>query len=130
MSVSVFGSQPKGLVAFADNGGGGDDFRLLEHVGKVAVFEVQGPESVTTQYGDKTAIRANVTVVGGGTYTDVLIFNSAPVDQLKGSTGQKVVAAIEEYKGMGGKGAAAPRLVAPSAEQLKAAESALGEAPF
>lgn len=133
MSVSVFGDQPKGLVAFNESAGSGD-FRLRDHAGKAAVFTVLGPKQIQTEFGDKTAVSANVTVIesDGSTtdYSDALIFNKAPVDQLQGSTGQRVVAAIELYdtkrKEYDGTAKMAPRLVAPTAEQLAAAEKAIG----
>ena len=125
MSVSVFGEQPKGLVAFEDAGaGGGDDFTMSEHVGRTAIFTVHGPKEVQTKFGPKTAISADVQVVGGNRYSDVLIFSQVPVDQLKASTGQQVVAAIDSYETKTGN--RAPRLVAPTAEQLAAAEKAIG----
>lgn len=123
--VNVFGSGPKGLQPFTDKGFDGDDFRLVEHVGKAAIFKVHGPKEITTnRYGVKTAIQADVVVLDadgeGKEFSNVLIFNAAPVDQLKGLTGQEVVAQIEEYESnAGGK---APRLAEPSQASIAAAE--------
>lgn len=130
MSVSVFGDGPKGLTAFAEAPAGEfDNLRLLDHVGKAAVFTVKGPEQTQLQTGEvKPTVRTDVVVIesdgSSQSYSDVLIFNKAVVQQLSSSTGDRVVAAIDSYKGFGGKGAEAPKLVAPSAEQVAAAEKA------
>lgn len=121
MATSVFGSAPKGLVKFEEaSSEDRDDFRLSEHVGKVAQFIVAGPEQVSTgKYGEKTAIRCEVKLNDGGaikTYTNVLIFNAAPVSQLKGLTGQAPIAAIVQYESK--TGTVAPKLDTPTDEQV------------
>lgn len=122
--LNVFGSQPAGLTAFDESMGGGDDFRLAENVGKALIVSVHGPKEVSTSYGPKTAISCDVVVLaedGTGTpYTNVLIFNAAPVDQMKGLAGQKVVAIVGTYETkQGGK---APRFEAPTPAIIAAAE--------
>lgn len=129
MGLNVFGDKPAGLTAFTDPGpGGGDDFRIAEHIGSAVIVTVHGPKEVATSYGPKTAISADVVVLeddkGAGTrYADVLIFNAAPVDQMKSQAGQTLAAVIGSYETkQGGK---APRLEAPSPEVVKAAEAYL-----
>lgn len=124
MALNVFGSAPAGLQAFEDKGFGGDDFRLVEHIGKAGIFKVQGPQDVNTRNGLKTAIKADVTIFdgegGSQEFSDVLIFNMAPVDQLKPYAGQEIVALIGEYESKsGGK---APKLEAPTQAVIAAAE--------
>lgn len=126
MALSVFGSAPAGLTAFSESAGGGDDFRLVEHVGEVLIITVHGPKEVATAaYGVKTAISCDVVALAANAepavYKDVLIFNAAPVDQLRGSAGQTVVAAVELYETK--QKSKAPRLAAPSPEGMKAAEA-------
>lgn len=124
MGLSVFGSQPAGLVPFNESMGGGDDFRMAEHAGAAVIVSVQGPKDVSTSYGPKTAIACDVVELApdgsGQKYSDVLIFNAAPVDQLKGLAGQQIVAVIGTYETkQGGK---APRFEAPTPEVIAAAE--------
>lgn len=130
MGLSVFGdSSPAGLSSFVDTGVGGDDFRMAEHIGAAVIVTVHGPKEVnTTNYGLKTAISCDVVVLdddkGNGTrYENVLIFNAAPVDQMKGSAGQTLAATIGSYDTkQGGK---APKFEEPTPEVVKAAEAYL-----
>ena len=131
MGLSVFGDNPATLTSFSDPGvGGGDDFRMAEHVGAWVIVSVQGPKEVTTsQYGLKTAIACDVVVLDqkkegqGEKFENVLIFNAAPVDQMKGLAGQTVAATIESYNTkQGGK---APKFGEPTPEVVKAAEAYL-----
>jgi len=99
--LNVFGSQPAGaggLTAFVDKGFDGDDFAIVEHIGKAAIFRVHGPEEVNTKYGLKTAIKADVVVLGGADgakeYKGVLVFSMIVVDQLQALAGQTTVARI------------------------------------
>lgn len=123
--VNVFGSAPAGLQSFKDTGLDGDDFRLLDHVGKAAVFKVQGPEEITTKFGLKTAIKADVVVVDADgkteSFSNVLIFSSVPVSQLKAYAGQEVVAVVDTYETK--QGNTAPKLVEPSPEAVAAVEA-------
>ena len=134
MGLNVFGSAPAGLTAFKE---GGDDFHLVDHVGKHAIFQVMGPEEVNTaKYGLKTAVKAEVAVLDGSDvieFADVLIFNAAPVSQLKGLAGQTTVALIEQYETK--QGNMAPRLAEPTPAAIAAAEAHLkkkggAEPPF
>ncbi len=142
MGFSVFGDQPKGLTPFEETAPEDrrPSLRLLDHVGKAAIFTIAGPVEKNTKYGLKTAVSCPVVVVLDGknepvVYTDSLIFGQAPVDQLKGRAGQTIVALIGSYdSATGGK---APRLEAPTAAALAAAEEydkahpqAEGKPPF
>lgn len=129
MSVNVFGSAPagsNGLEAFADKGFDGDDFRLVEHVGKSAIFTVHGPKNVNTRNGAKDAVQVDVVVLDGDKgqkFDNVLIFNQVPVDQLRGLSGRTTVAAITTYETKSG--GQAPKLDAPSESDLAAAKKYL-----
>lgn len=121
--MNIFGDQPATLQSFKDREIGGDDFRLAEHVGKGVIITVLGPKEVqTANYGLKTAIAVNAVVLNadgtGKAYDDALIFNAAPVDQLKGSAGQTLVAQITTYTAKSG--TQAPKFEAPS-EAVQAA---------
>ena len=122
--LNVFGSQPAGLIPFDGSQSGGDDFRIAENVGKTLIVKVHGPKEVNTSYGEKTAISADVVVLGedgnGEAFSNVLIFNAAPVDQLKGHAGQSIVATVGTYETK--QGGDAPRLEAPSPEAVALAE--------
>ena len=127
MALNVFGSAPASLTAFNETMSGGDDFRLAENIGAHLIITVTGPKEVSTSFGVKTAIEASKVVALGATpadakvYTDVLIFNAAPVDQLKGSAGQSVIVTVDTYETkQGGK---APRFTAPTAEVVTSAEA-------
>ena len=128
--LNVFGSKPagsEGLVAFADKGFDGDDFRLIEHVGKAAIIRVHGPEQVNTKNGLKTAVKADVTVIGndgnGQKYENVLIFNQVPVQQLSEYAGQTTVARIDTYETK--QGNTAPKLDDATEADVKAATAIL-----
>lgn len=123
---SIFGDKPAGMTPFAESGSTGDDFRISEHVGKTAIFTIHGPvEKQTNLYGVKTAISLDVVVLnadGSGTpFKDSLVFNAAPVDQMKGLTGQTIIATIESYKSK--QGTMAPRLAVPDAAAQALAEA-------
>ena len=135
--VNVFGSTPAGLTPFKDTGLSGDDFRMLDHVGKAGIFKVQGPEEIKTKFGLKTAIKADVVVVDwiAGTpaqeFSDALIFSSVPVSQLKALAGQTTVAVIDTFETK--TGGTAPKLAEPPAAAVTAAEKFLAanaEPPF
>lgn len=130
MALSVFGNDPAGLSSFVDSGvGDGDDFRMAEHVGASVIVTVHGPKEVTTnKYGLKTAISCDVVVLGekegeGTKYENVLIFNAAPVDQMKSSAGQTLAAKIGDYETK--QGGRAPKFEEPTDEVIKAAEAYL-----
>ena len=124
--LSVFSSNPAGLQPFSDNFGEGDDFKMVDHIGKIVIVTVKGPEEVETKlYGRKTAIKADIITVeadGPKKYSDVLIFNAAPVKQLADKAGQTFAAQIVTYKTK--QGGQAPKFDAADAEQTKAAEAA------
>lgn len=125
MGLNIFGDQPATLTAFQERATGGDDFRLAEHVGKGVILTVIGPKEVpTANYGVKTAINVDAVVLEadgtGKKYEDALIFNAAPVDQLKGLAGQTLVAQITTYTAKSG--TQAPKLEAPSDAVQKAAQ--------
>lgn len=125
--VNVFGSKPAALTPFVDSGTDGDELHLIEHAGKAAIFKVQGPEEVTTKFGLRTAVKADVIVFGPDgeptRFSDVLIFNQVPVGQLKPLAGQTTVAMIETYeKKTGGD---APKLAEPTPEVVALAEKIL-----
>jgi hypothetical protein len=138
MGLNVFGSNPAGLTPFNEKQGGGDDYRLAEHIGANVIIAIAGPKEVTTQrYGVKTAISCDIVDLAsdgtGKEYKDVLIFNAAPVDQLKGLAGQTIVATIGSYETKSG--GSAPRFEAPSPEVVAVAEkytaaNSKTEAPF
>jgi hypothetical protein len=126
--LSVFGADgPKKLVGFKDNSGEDrDNFKLVEHVGSVAIFRVHGVEDVKTNlFGVRPAVKVDVTIVGedgeGETFKNVLIFNAVPVDQLRDYAGQTLVARVGTYdKKTGGQ---APKLIEASAEEQELAEA-------
>lgn len=121
--ISVFGSEPAGITAFSESGpSGGDDFRLAENIGADLLVSVTGPKEVTTSFGVKTAIQCEriVRLSDSAVFRDVLIFNAAPVDQLRDKAGQMLVVSVSSYETkQGGK---APRFIPPSAEAVAAAE--------
>lgn len=122
--LNIFGDKPATLSAFQERPVGGDDFRLAEHVGKGVIVEVLGPKEVQTNlYGVKTAMNVNVVVLeadgSGKKYEDVLIFNAAPLDQLKGLAGQTIIAQVTTYKSK--QGTQAPKFEAPSEAVVAAA---------
>lgn len=128
-NLNIFGSQPASLSAFKDREIGGDDFRLAEHVGKGLIIKVHGPKEVqTANYGVKTAISVDVVVLNadgsGQRFEDALIFNAAPVDQLRGYAGQTIVAEVVTYTAKSG--TQAPKLDAPSDATQKLAENFKG----
>jgi hypothetical protein len=131
MALSVFGDKPAGLTSFVDSGVTGDDFRMAEHVGKAVIVSVRGPvEKATANYGVKTAISCDVVVLdddkGNGTkYEDVLIFNAAPVSQMKDKAGQTIAAVIVSYDTK--QGGQAPKFDEPTADVVKAAEAYLAK---
>jgi len=127
MALNVFGDSPASIVNFSETLSGGDDFRLAENIGESLIITVSGPKEVTTSYGVKTAIECPeiIRVSDGAKFTSVLIFNAAPVDQLRSSAGQKVLVTVDAYETkQGGK---APRFAAPS-EAVQKAAAALSEA--
>lgn len=98
--VNVFGAAPK-AVAFAEEAG--DDFTLADYEGATVVLDVVGVEQVDTKkYGAKPAVRfSRVVVLGEGepvVFDDVLLFQSAPVNQMKRLAGQRgIVASVVSY---------------------------------
>lgn len=134
----VFGAKPAGLTPFAETDPEDrDDFRISDHIGRTVIINVVGPTEIeTNDYGTKTAIECSVVLLdedgkGGGTvFDDVLIFNSAPVAQLKKLAGQRIVALVDQYETKQSKSRKnkkdgpqmAPRLDTPSPEMVKAAE--------
>lgn len=115
--MNIFGSDPAALQTFQEREIGGDDFRLAEHVGSTAIFKVHGPKEVqTANYGVKTAVSVDVVVLNedgsGKEFSDALIFNAAPVDQLRDYTGQTIVATVATYTAKSG--TKAPKLEAPT----------------
>lgn len=100
-------------------------FRLADHVGQLAVFDVKNIETVTTKYGDKEAARVDVFLVDDGTqYNDALLFNTAPVQDLAAVAGRRVVRRIESYLSKKWNKEVL-RLRKPTAEELAAAKKAL-----
>lgn len=123
--MNIFGDTPASLATFQESQRGGDDFRMAEHVGKGVILTVLGPKEVQTNlYGPKTAINVNVVVLEadgtGKKYDDALIFNAAPVDQLKGLAGQTLVAQVTTYETK--QKSRAPKFEAPSAAVQEAAK--------
>lgn len=95
----VFGAAPK-AVAFAEEAG--DDFTLADYEGATVVLDVVGVEQIDTKYGVKSAVRfSRVVVLGEGepvVFDDVLLFQSAPVNQMKRLAGQRgIVASVVSY---------------------------------
>ena len=126
--MNIFGDQPKTLTAFEDKGSSGDSFRLAEHVGKGAIVTVIGTKEVNTaNYGKKTALNVDVVVLDDepAEFKDALIFNAAPLDQMKGYAGQTVVVDIVTYQSKSG--TKAPKFEAPSEETQKRANAYAGQ---
>lgn len=128
MTLNVFGSAP--LQAFQESGpGDGPDFAIAEHLGRTLIIQVSGPiEKQTNDYGVKTAIECpSIVSLGadaeGTVYEDVLIFQSAPVSQLRKLGGQTIVATVVTYQPKRKGAKTAYKLDAPSAEQAAAAEA-------
>lgn len=101
--VSVFGAAPAaGLVPFAEPEQG-DDFVLKEHEGATLILDVVGViQKETKLYGVKPAVELTrvVSLKAGRepqVFSNVLLFQSAPVSQLRASAGQTVVAEVVSY---------------------------------
>jgi hypothetical protein len=130
-------------MPFNDPGTGGDRIDWNTVHGALLVFDVKGhEESVTTTFGDKPAIRSDVTVLDGpnkGTvYTDALVFPLVLIGQLRGSIGGMVIGRLG--KGTAKVGQAAPWQLEAASEADKAvgerylahvsAQAAAAEEPF
>lgn len=111
-------------------------FTFEDHAGALLIVEVLGvEEEIPTTFGDKPAVRANVTVVDGDhqgdVYTDTLIFPRVLIGQLRSNVGQQVLGRL-------GQGNAKPgqkppwRLEDPTPADLAAAEKYVqtAEEPF
>lgn len=123
--MNIFGDNPKTLTSFEDKGGdGGPDFRIAEHVGKGLIISVIGTKEVqTANYGKKTAVNVDVVVLDDTPleFKDALIFNAAPVDQLRGYAGQTIVADVVTYTAKSG--TKAPKFDAPSEDTQERANA-------
>lgn len=128
--LSVFGDSPAGLVPFEDEEQG-ERVKLASLAEKTVIFKVRGKKDVkTNKYGVKPAIEADLVVIAAGKapqeFPNQLIFNAAPVQQLERKAGQTIVAKVELYET--DQGGEAPKLVAPSAKAIAAAQAYLEEA--
>jgi hypothetical protein len=78
-----------------------DQFKVADFMGTLVAITVNEVKLVTTKFGDKTAIAADVTICQGGLkgtdYTNVLIFSAGIVHDLRDcEPGETVVARIAE----------------------------------
>lgn len=111
-------------------------FTFEDHLDALLIIEVLAVESdIPTSFGDKDAVRANITVVDGphqgDVYADTLVFPRVLIGQLRSNVGQQVLGRL-------GQGNAKPgqkppwRLEDPTAADLAAAEKYVDdvEEPF
>ena len=88
------------MTDFADPAAtGGDKLPLDELKGALVIFDVhEVVESITTSYGDATAIRCNVSALDGAhaghTWADSLIFPKLLVNSLRPNVGRKVLGRV------------------------------------
>lgn len=131
MALNVFGSAPASLVPFDEAAPSGDSFKPIEHIGASVIFSVEGPDTIATKYDPaKSVVRCAKVVVldrslngEGKALSNIVVFATAIVDQLKNLTGQTTVATIGSYETK--QGGEAPRLEAASREAIAAAEKYL-----
>lgn len=81
---------------FAQLGPTSEGIQWRSNVGRLLLIEPLAVEQVATkQYGEKTAVRATVTVLDGNkgpeVYEDTLVFASKLVAQTRGAVGEKVL---------------------------------------
>lgn len=101
-------------------------FRLSDHIGRTVAFDVHSVETIMTKYGEKDAVKADVTIidglVAGMTFGDVLLFQAAVVDSLRDCVDENepIVALVTEATSKSGN--AYLTLSAPTADQWSAAE--------
>lgn len=114
-------------MPFATPSAPGDGMTWEDHNGSLLLIEVTGQEfKVTTSFGDKDPVRANVHVIDGPgkgeSYDDTLVFPTLLVSQLKGQIGQKVLGRL-------GQGTAKPGQKPPwILGEASAADTELAEA--
>lgn len=113
-------------MPFNDPGTGGDRIDFESVKGALLLFDVKSVEQgISTSFGEKSAIRADVAVLDGAhkadVYADTLIFPLVLQGQLRGSVGEQVLGRL-------GQGAAKPgqkppwQLTPASAEDRAIAE--------
>lgn len=82
-------------------GPAGQEFGLSDFVGELLFCLVGGYEpTMSTQYGEKAAVRATVIVLSGPKageiYRDVLIFNTRVVQRLRGAVGEAILGFVTQ----------------------------------
>jgi hypothetical protein len=127
---------------FNDPGTGGDRLDYDGVEGALLLFSVKSVEDgITTIYGEKSAIRADVAVLDGALkgeeFNDALVFPLVLQGQLRGSVGAKVLGRLG--KGSAKPGQKPPWTLAPATDADKdvgrkylkyAALKAVDEEPF
>ena len=76
-------------------------FKAADHIGRLVAITVNAVENVETKFGEKTAIKADVTICdgisAGADYGDSMIFSAGLVNDLKDcEPGETVVGRINE----------------------------------
>ena len=76
-------------------------FTFEDHSGALLIVEVLAVETdIPTTFGDKDAVRANITVVDGDhqgdVYSDTLIFPRVLIGQLRSNEGQQVLGRLSQ----------------------------------
>jgi hypothetical protein len=119
---------------FSDPGTGGDRLDFAALSGALLLFDVKAyEEGIPTAYGDKTAVRTDVTVLdgpkSGETFRDALVFPLVMQGQLRGSVGGRVLGRLGQGAAKAGQNR--PWTLEPASEPDKAlARRSLMEEPF
>ena len=87
------------MTDFADPATGGDKLPLDELKGALVIFDVhEVVDSITTSFGDTTAIRCDVSALDGAhaghTWADTLIFPKVLQGSLRPNVGRKVLGRV------------------------------------
>jgi hypothetical protein len=105
----------------------GGAIKWSDHAGKLLVVEPVGFEAeISTSFGPKSAVRANVHVITGPTtaevFDDVLVFPRVLQDQLRSHVGSLVVGRLGSGEAKPGQ-AAPHKLLEASAEDMEKAKT-------
>ncbi len=97
--------------------------------GRLLLFDVTGYETgINTSFGEKDAVRANITVLDGDAkgdgYNDSLVFGMVMISQLKSKQGEKVLGRLGQGEKKAGQNAPW-KLAAPTEADKKVAREHL-----
>lgn len=107
MALNIFGAQPAGGLTLYKQEAAADysdrpQFKWGEQVGKVAIFSVERPDTLSVQGEEKDVLRARIIVIANDgsveEFPDSIVWPGAPYDQLKTSAGQHVVGVVDKKK--------------------------------